>query len=56
MIKIKPSHEGRLHKAAGKSKGKKFSLAELSKLKKSRSPKVRKEATFAKNAREWKQK
>ena len=53
-IKIKASHKGKLHKALGVKKGKKLTSAEISKAKNSKNPKVRKEATFAANAKKWK--
>jgi hypothetical protein len=51
-IHIKASHKGRFTKWA-KSKGLSVSAA-IAKGKKSKNPAVRKEATFAANARKWK--
>lgn len=53
-IAIKPSHKGWLHQSLGIPEGQKLTLAELDKAARSKSGKVRKEATFAKNARSWK--
>jgi oligoendopeptidase F len=53
MIKIKPSHKGLLHKNLGVAKGKKLTVAQEEKAKSSKSPAVRKRATFALNARSW---
>jgi hypothetical protein len=52
-IHIKPSHEGRLHKAAGVKKGKKIPLQEEEELKAHGTPAEKKEANFAINARGW---
>ncbi len=52
-IKIKPSHKGLLHKKLGVKKGKKISSSTLQKAKRSKNPKLRKEATFAINAKKW---
>lgn len=48
-IKIKPSHRGLLHEKLGVPKGEKIPEAKINKAKKSSSPALRKEATFAKN-------
>lgn len=55
-ISLKKSHAGRLHKALGVAPTKKIPLATLLKAKRSKSAAVRKEATFAVNARKWKHK
>jgi hypothetical protein len=52
-IHIKPSHKGLLHKNLGEPRGKKLSVSEEEKAKKSSDPAVRKRATFALNARKW---
>ena len=52
-IKIKPSHKGLLHKKLGVPQGKKIPKAKLAKAAKSKSPALRKEANFAKNANDW---
>lgn len=52
-IHIKPSHEGKLHEAAGVSKDKKVPLEKEEELKAHGSPAEKKEATFAINARSW---
>jgi len=52
-IRIKPSHSGKLHRALGVPAGKKIPVATLEKAKHSRSPAMRKMATFALNARKW---
>lgn len=49
MAMIKPSHKGLLHKHLGIPAGKKIPLGVLMVAKKSSSPTVRKEATFAVN-------
>lgn len=46
---IKPSHKGRLHEALGVPEGDKIPKAKITKATHSKSPKIRKEATFAKN-------
>lgn len=55
-IKIKPSHKGLLHKSLGISQKKGIPLSTLAKAKQSKSPAVRKRATFAMNARHWRHK
>ena len=50
-INIKPSHKGKLHKALGVPQGSPIPEAKLDKAKNSKSPALRKEATFAKNAK-----
>lgn len=54
VIKIKESHKGALHKALGISKGKKIPIGKLAQAKHSKSAKLRKQTTFALNARKWK--
>ena len=53
-INIKPSHKGKLHKALGVPAGKKIPASKLAAAKNSKSAAVRKEATFAANAKKWK--
>jgi oligoendopeptidase F len=53
-IKIKKSNQGKLRKATGTKKGQKIPVAQLQKMKKSKNPLARKRATFALNARGWK--
>ena len=55
-IRINPANKGKLRKAAGTKKGHKIPVEELQRLKKSKSAKTRKRATFALNARKWKKK
>lgn len=52
-IQIKPSHKGLLHKKLGVPQGKKIPASKLKKAAKSKSPALRKEANFAKNAKDW---
>jgi hypothetical protein len=52
-IHIKPSHEGRLHRAAGVKQGKKVPLKDEEELKAHGTPAQKKEANFAINARSW---
>ena len=52
-IKIDPSRKGLLHKKLGVPQGQKIPAAKLEKAMKSKSAALRKEANFAKNAREW---
>jgi hypothetical protein len=52
-IHIKPSHKGELHRDLGVAQGKPISLADLMQAKRSKSPAVRRRATFAANARTW---
>jgi len=49
MSMIKPSHRGLLHKKLGVPEGKKIPEAKIEKAKESKSPALRKEATFAEN-------
>ncbi|MDW9243531.1 MULTISPECIES: hypothetical protein [Burkholderiaceae] len=55
-IKIKKSHEGKLHKALGVPAGQKIPLGKIEKAAQSKSPSLRKEAQFALNARHFKHK
>lgn len=50
---IKPSHKGRLHKALDVSEGKPIPDAKIAAAKHSSSPALRKEATFAQNAKHF---
>jgi hypothetical protein len=52
-IRIKKSNRGKLRKSAGTKKGRKIPVSKLRKMKKSRSAKTRRRATFALNARKW---
>jgi len=52
-IKIDPAKKGALHKKLGVAKGKKIPAAKLNQALKSKSPVLRKEANFAKNAKGW---
>ncbi len=51
---IKPSHKGLLHKALGVPEGHTIPLSKIESALHSDSPKIRKEANFANNARKWK--
>ncbi len=51
---IKPSHKGLLHKALHVPEGQKIPLTKIEAALRSGSPKVRKEANFANNARHFK--
>ena len=53
-IHIKASHKGRLHRALGVKQGQKIPASKLAAAKHSSSAAVRKQATFAANARKWK--
>lgn len=53
-IMIKPSRKGLLHKKLGVAQAKKIPLDKLESALKSKSPSLRKEANFAKNAKSWK--
>lgn len=55
-IHIKPAHYGRLHRALGVPTSQKIPDAKLEAAKHSASPAIRKEATFAVNARGWEHK
>jgi hypothetical protein len=50
-INIKKSHEGRLHRALGVPEGQPIPASKLAAAKKSSDPAIRKEATFAINAK-----
>ncbi len=52
-IKIKPSHRGALHRELGIPKGSKIPAKLERQLKKTGTAKERKRATFALNARKW---
>ena len=52
-IRIKPANKGKLHDKLGVPQGRKISLSALKRAKQSQSPAMRKEATFAMNARSW---
>ena len=52
-IKIKPENKGKLHKALGVAKGQKIPAAKVAAAKNSSDPALRKEATFAQNAKKW---
>ena len=52
-IKIKPAHKGLLHKKLGVKQGEPISEAKIEKAEASSSPKLRKEAVFAENAKHW---
>lgn len=53
-INIKKSNQGKLRKSTGTKKGKKIPVSKLRKMKKSGTPKQKKRANFALNARNWK--
>ncbi len=53
MIKIAKGHRGLLHSDLGVKEGEKIPLGKLMAAKNSKSPAVRKRATFAANARKW---
>lgn len=48
-VKIKPSHKGLLHKKLGVPEGEKIPESKIAAAKNSKSPALRKEATFAQN-------
>lgn len=52
-IKIKAANAGKLRAAAGVKKGQKIPAAKLAALAKSKNPKTRQRAVFARNARNW---
>jgi len=52
-IHIKPSKQGSLRRATKTKKGKNIPVSTLRRLKRSRSPAMRKKANFALNARKW---
>ena len=53
-ISIKKSNQGKLRKTARVKKGQKIPAAKLQQMKRSKNPKTRQRATFALNARRWK--
>ena len=53
-ISIKKSNQGKLRKSTGTKKGQKIPVAKLQQMKRSKNPKTRQRATFALNARRWK--
>jgi hypothetical protein len=56
-IKLKAANKGKLRKKAGLGKkGRKLTVAELNRMKRSPNPLTRKRATFALNARSWNKK
>jgi hypothetical protein len=52
-IRIKPSHKGLLHEKLGVPEGKPIPAGKIARAKDSSSPALRKEATFAANAKRW---
>ena len=52
-IKIDPSRKGLLHRKLGVPQRQKIPASKLDKAAKSKSQALRKEANFARNAREW---
>lgn len=52
-IKIKPQNKGKLHRELGVPQGQKIPASKIAAAKNSPSPAVRKQATFAANARKW---
>lgn len=52
-IKIKPSHEGELHKELGVPDDKNIAKSKLSAALKNASPKMEKQIVFAENAKKW---
>lgn len=53
-IKIKSENKGKFHRALGVKEGDKIPESKIQAAKKSSSPALRKEATFAENAKHWK--
>lgn len=53
-MEIKPSRRGLLHEKLGVPQGQKIPAAKLAQAKQSKSPALRKEATFAQNAKSFK--
>lgn len=53
MIHIKASHRGRLHEKLNVPNGQKIPANKLEMAKNSRSEALRREATFAENAKHW---
>lgn len=52
-IKIKPQNKGKLHRELGVPQDQKIPASKIAAAKNSPSPAVRKQATFAANARKW---
>jgi hypothetical protein len=52
-INIKPSRKGLLHKKLGVPQGKPIPASKVNAALKSKSPALRKEANFARNAKKW---
>lgn len=52
-IHIKKKNRGKLRRTTKTKKGNNIPVSKLRKLKKSKNPKTRKRATFALNARKW---
>jgi hypothetical protein len=52
-IKIKPANKGKLHKRLGVPQGEPIPAGKIAQAKKSSDPSLRKEATFAQNAKRW---
>lgn len=55
-IRIKKSHEGKLHRALGVPANQQIPLGKIERAAHSKSPSLRKEAQFALNARKWNKK
>jgi hypothetical protein len=55
-IRIKKSHEGKLHRALGVPANQTIPLGKIERAAHSKSPSLRKEAQFALNARKWNKK
>lgn len=53
-IHIKAANKGKLHRALGVPQGKKIPASKIAAARKSGSAALRKEATFAANAKKWK--
>jgi hypothetical protein len=56
MIKIKPSHVGKLHRKLHVPDDEPIPAARLAEAKRSKDPAVRRMATFAKNVKSWNRK
>jgi hypothetical protein len=52
-INIKPANRGKLHRALGVKQGEKIPAKKLASASKGASPALKKEITFAKNAKSW---
>lgn len=52
-INIKKKNQGKFRKSVGAKKGKKLTTAQINKGLKSKNPKTRQRANFARNARKW---